>query len=133
VPAQEKGGPEWPRDWNFVFHRSPFPFPSPAFCRFSLPFLLPFLLPLLVAVWQSKINARYNIVEEGTAGVEQILENSAFSVHCLLLTAHCSLLTAPRVAIEPRGVIFNCSLLPASRFTAHCSLLTEVMSHVTKT
>ncbi len=31
--------------------------------------------------------------------------------------------TAPRVAIEPRGVIFNCSLLPASSF-----LLRKVLS-----
>jgi hypothetical protein len=110
-------------------------------------------MPLLVAAWQNKITARYNIVEEGTAGVEQSLENSAFSVHCSLLTTHYSLrsrcrlakqnhcalqycrptadfegigelnsvshrslLTAPRVAIEPRGVICNCSLLPASSF-----------------
>jgi len=43
-------------------------------------------MPLLVAVWQSKITAPYNIVEEGTAGVEQSLENSAFSVHCSPLT-----------------------------------------------
>ena len=49
-------------------------------------------MPLLVAAWQNKITARYNIVEEGTAGVEQSLENSAFSVHCSLLTIHCEAL-----------------------------------------
>jgi hypothetical protein len=35
-----------------------------------------------------------------------------------------SLFTVPRVAIEPRGVISNCSLLPASRFLLHASRFT---------
>jgi hypothetical protein len=48
-------------------------------------------MPLLVAAWQNKITARYTIVEEGTAGVEQSLENSAFSVHYSLFTIHYSL------------------------------------------
>jgi hypothetical protein len=46
-------------------------------------------MPLLDAVWQSKITARYNIVGEGTAVLEQSLENSASSVHCSLFTDHC--------------------------------------------
>jgi hypothetical protein len=90
-------------------------------------------MPLLVAVWQSKITARYNIVEEGTAGVEQSLENSAFSVHCSLFTVHCEAVavwqskitvrynTANQIAgVEGIGelkLVSHCSLL-----TAHCSL-----------
>ena len=60
VPAQEKGGPDWLRDWDFVFHRSLYTIPrvaiEPRGVIFSAPrFLLPasrslFSLPLLVAV-----------------------------------------------------------------------------------
>ncbi len=59
-------------------------------------------MPLLVAVWQNKITVRYN-----TADQLQISKESRSSNWFL---------TVPRVAIAPRGVIFNCSLLPASRF-----------------
>jgi hypothetical protein len=71
-------------------------------------------MPLLVAVWQNKITARYNIVEEGTADVEGIGELKLVSNRSLFF-AHSSPLTVPRVAIEPSGVIFDCSQLPASR------------------
>jgi len=60
-------------------------------------------MPLLVAVWQSKITVRYNTTEEGTAGVEQNLENSAFSVHCSLLTAEVVELEQRISALEERA------------------------------
>jgi len=63
------------------FPPHPYPHFAASRCRFYCRFYCRFWMPLLVVVWQSKITARYNIVEEGTAGVEQILENSAFSAH----------------------------------------------------
>jgi len=47
--------------------------PQPSLFTLHAPYsllLATVFLPLLVAVWQNKITARYNIVEEGTAGVE---------------------------------------------------------------
>jgi hypothetical protein len=78
-----------------------------------LPFPLPFLLPLQDAASRCRLAKQNHCAlqyRRPIADLEGIGE--------LKLTSHCSLLTAPRVAIEPRGVIFNCSLLPASRFTA---------------
>ena len=67
-------------------------------------------MPLLVAVWQSKITARYNIVEEGTAGVEGIGELKLVS-HCceftLTLEGLFTLLLSPVIA---ENLIQNCQL-----------------------
>jgi hypothetical protein len=58
-----------------------------AFCRFRLPFLLPLLdaaSRCRLAALNPFIVRYYRLI----AGVERSLENSAFSVHCSLLTAH---------------------------------------------
>ena len=80
-----------------------------------------------VAVWQNKITARYNIVEEGTADVEGIGELKLVSS---LITHHSSFfLPAPRFTaflfLSFRSIAFLCALcasavkfgFPASCFT----------------
>ena len=79
-----------------------------------LPFPLPFLLPLQDAASRCRLAKQNHCALQYRRPIADLE-----GIGKVKLTSHCSLLTAPRVAIEPRGVIFNCSLLPASCFPLH--------------
>ena len=84
-----------------------------------LPFPLPFLLPLQDAASRCRLAKQNHCALQYRRPIADLE-----GIGKVKLTSHCSLLTAPRVAIEPRGDIFNCSLLPAPCFPAHYSLFT---------
>jgi hypothetical protein len=71
----------------FPLLASCFTLPAPRYRLFASSrcrFCCRFWMPLLVAVWQSKITARYNMLEEGTASVEGIGEFKLVS-HCNMI------------------------------------------------
>ena len=90
-----------------------------------LPFPLPFLLPLQDAASRCRLAKQNHCALQYRRPIADLE-----GIGKVKLTSHCSLLTAPRVAIEPRGVIFNCSLLPASRFLLPASCFPLLLSPV---